>query len=519
MPFDSNILYYGDNLEVLRKYFPNDSIDLIYLDPPFNSKADYNILFRESSGEESVAQIQAFSDFWHWDKSSEETYLELQKDPQIMNAIQLLHAHFGRNDMMAYLVMMAIRLRELHRVLKSTGALYLHCDPTASHYLKLILDLIFDPKNFRNEIVWRRAHPKGHAFTRFARNHDVILSYAKDAKKAKWKMQYKDYDPKKIAKIYRLRDKDGRRYTLDNLLNPNLNRPHLTYEFKGVTRVWRWTKERMLKEDAKGRIIVPRGGEGIPRYKRYLDEQEGVPIDDFWEDIDYVKGSERLGYPTQKPLALLERIINAASDEGDWILDPFCGCGTAIMAAHRLKRKWIGIDITHLAISLIKTRLKKINVHANRNYKTIGEPVDFASAEKLASTNPYQFQWWALSLIDAKPTNPDRRKGADKGVDGWLTFRESANLKLKRIVVQVKGGKHIGPQYVRDLLGTVETSKSAMGILITLVEPTEQMRKTAMESEYYESPTWGHKYPKIQIITIKELLDGKKPILPHTQPA
>jgi site-specific DNA-methyltransferase (adenine-specific) len=521
-PFQSNTLFYGDNLDVLRKYLPNECVDLIYLDPPFNSKADYNVLFKESSGEESVAQIQAFSDFWHWDKTAERTYLEIQDDPKLTDMVQFLHAHLGRSDMMAYLVMMATRLRELHRVIKPTGSLYLHCDPTASHYLRVLLDAIFSPYNFRNEIVWRRSHPKGHAFTRLASNHDTIIVYAKDARQVKWKMSYRDYDPEILARTYRLKDPDGRAYTLDNLLNPNLNRPHLTYQFKGMTRVWRWTKERMLEEDAKGRIVVPRDGKGVPRYKRYLDEQEGVPIDDFWEDIDYVKGGERLGYPTQKPLKLLERIINAASDEGDWVLDPFCGCGTSILAAQELKRKWIGIDITHLAISLIRARLKDIHVLVNRDYRIIGEPVDLASAVELMKTDPtgYQFQWWSLSLIDARPasqstTSPQGKKGADKGVDGWLTFKESDSLDLKRVVVQVKGG-HVGAQTVRDLIGTVESSKSAMGILITLHEPTEQMKQAAMEAEYYESPTWGHKYPKIQIITIPELLKGSKPILPHT---
>jgi site-specific DNA-methyltransferase (adenine-specific) len=383
------------------------------------------------------------------------------------------------------------------------------------------MDAIFHSSNFRNEIVWRRSHPKGHAFTRFASNHDTIIVYAKDARMAKWKMSYADYRPNGVLKNYRYKDPDGRVYRLDNLLNPNPNRPNLTYDFKGLTRVWRWTKERMLEEDAKGRIIVPRGGKGVPAYKRYLDEQEGVPVGDFWDDIAFVAGTERLGYPTQKPLELLERIINAASDEGDLVLDPFCGCGTTIMASQKLKRRWIGIDITHLAISLIRARLRDVHVLAGKDYKIVGEPVDFESARELAETNPYQFQWWALSLIDARPAgqsneSQEGKKGADKGIDGWLTFRETDNLNVKRIVVQVKGGAHIGAQVVRDLLGTVQSTKSAMGILITLYEPTEQMKQAAMEAEYYESLTWGHKYPKIQILTIPELLMGSKPILPHT---
>jgi hypothetical protein len=264
------------------------------------------------------------------------------------------------------------------------------------------------------------------------------------------------------------------------------------------------------------------GSQGVPEYKLYLSEK-GSPIQDVILDIPPInsQAQERLGYPTQKPVRLLERIVEASSNEGDLILDPFCGCGTTIMAAQKLNRKWIGIDITHLAISLIRSRLKDIHIVANKDYKIIGEPADFKSARELAETNPYQFQWWALSLIDARPAGQPNgsqqgKKGADKGVDGWLTFRETDNLNLQRIVIQVKGGAHIGAQIVRDLIGTVQSTKSAMGMLITLYEPTEQMKQAAMEAEYYESKTWGHKYPKIQILTIPELLKGSKPILPHT---
>lgn len=284
-------------------------------------------MFKEKSGEQSTAQIQAFSDFWQWNIEAKHAYdyLAQEAPSQVSDLVTSLHGFLGQNDMFAYLVMMGERLLELQRVLVPSGSIFLHCDPTASHYLRILMDGIFGPSNFRNEIMWRRSHPKGHAFTRFANDHDVILVYAKNAEQIKWKMTYKDYNPNTIYRTYRLKDENGRDYTLDNLLNPNLNRPNLTYEFKGITRVWRWTKERMLEEDAKGRIVVPREGKGVPRYKRYLDEQEGIPIDDFWDDIDYVKGGERLGYPTQKPVELLERVINASTDEGDWFLAPFVG--------------------------------------------------------------------------------------------------------------------------------------------------------------------------------------------------
>ncbi len=517
--FDSNTLYYGDNLEVLRKYFPDSCVDLVYLDPPFNSKADYNILFKEASGEESVAQIQAFSDFWHWDKTAETTYLEIQEDPSLTDMIQFLKAHLGRNDMMAYLVMMTIRLRELHRILKPTGSIYLHCDTTASHYLKLLLDSIFGPQNFRNEIIWKRFNFHADA-KRFGRVADRILFYSK-TDDYKFTRQMAPYKEAYIESKFTYVDENGRRFRLSDL-NPPANRGPV-YEFHGVTRAWRFTKEKMLQLEKEGKIYTK---SRVPQLKRYLDELEargGAAVHEIWDDIPAInsQAKERMGFQTQKPVKLLERIIVASADEGDLVLDPFCGCGTTIMAAQELKRRWIGIDITHLAISLIRARLKEIRVLAGKDYSIIGEPADFESARDLAETNPYQFQWWALSLIDARPAGQSTdelkgKKGADKGIDGWLTFREADNINLKRIVVQVKGGIHIGAQQVRDLIGTVQGSKSAMGILITLYEPTEQMKHAAMEAEYYESPTWGHKYPKIQIITIPELLKGIKPVLPHT---
>jgi site-specific DNA-methyltransferase (adenine-specific) len=519
-PFDSNTLFYGDNLDVLRKHVPNECVDLVYLDPPFNSKADYNILFKESTGEESAAQIQAFSDFWHWDKMAENTYLEIQQDPSLTGVIQFLHAHLGRNDLMAYLAMMTIRLKELHRVLKPEGSLFLHCDTTASHYLKLLLDAIFDPRNFRNEVVWKRFNFHADA-QRFGRVADRILFYSK-TDEYKFHKRMAPYKEAYIKSKFKYVDESGRRFRLSDL-NPPANRGPV-YEFHRVTRAWRFTEEKMLDLEKKGRIYTK---SKVPQLKRYLDELEargGAAVHEIWDDIPAInsQAKERTGFQTQKPTKLLERIISASTDEDDLVLDPFCGCGTTIMAAQKLGRKWIGIDITHLAISLIRARLKEIQVLANKDYKIIGEPADVASAIELMKVDPsgYQFQWWALSLIDARPagqsaTSPHGKKGADKGVDGWLSFRESDNLNLKRIVVQVKGG-HVGAQTVRDLLGTVEASKSAMGILITLNEPTEQMKEVAMEAEYYESPIWGHKYPKVQILTIPELLKGSKPILPHT---
>jgi site-specific DNA-methyltransferase (adenine-specific) len=516
-----NTLYYGDNLPILREYIADESIDLVYLDPPFNSSRTYNVLFKDESGQESEAQIEAFEDTWHWNQETEATYAEIvtHSAPHVGEMIAALRGFVGTNQMMAYLVMMAARLVELHRVLKPTGSLYLHCDPTASHYLKVVLDTIFGVSNFRNEIIWRRSHPKGHAFTRFATNHDVIFAFAKSSNQATWNPTYRNYDKKAVEKQYSLVDEDGRRYQLTSLLNPNPDRPNLTYEFKGVTKVWRWTKERMLEEDRKGRIVVPRGGTGIPRYKRYLDEQEGIPVDDVWYDIELVSGREGLGYPTQKPVALLERIISASSNEGDVVLDPFCGCGTTIAAAHKLNRRWIGIDITNLSIALQKYRLKdSFGLEVGKDYAVVGEPVDLSSARQLAEDDRYQFQWWALSLIQARPLGGDSgskkgKKGADQGIDGVIAFIDDGAGKPKRILVQVKSGK-VNAATIRDLVGTVTREQAAMGVLITLEPPSGPMTTEAASAGFYFSLGWNQNYPKIQIVTIDALLHGAKVNMP-----
>jgi site-specific DNA-methyltransferase (adenine-specific) len=508
-----NQLFFGDNLEILRSgRIPVGSVDLIYLDPPFNSNATYNILFAEKSGEKSTAQITAFEDTWHWGDEAMAAYDDAMKlgVPRLADLLQALRAFLGQNDMMAYLTMMAVRLVELHLVLKPTGSLYLHCDPTSSHYLKLVMDAIFGPKHFINEIVWRRSHPKGHASKRLARNHDVILSFAKDSAISKWNSQYLLHDLGKVKEQYTLLDEDGRLYQLTSLLNPNPDRPNLTYEFLGVTKVWRWTKERMMEEFGKGRIIVPKDGKGIPRYKRLLDEQKGIPLDDFWSDIEFAAGSERLGYPTQKPEALLARIIQASSNEGDLVLDPFCGCGTSITVAERLKRRWIGIDITYLAINLIKRRLHDTFAPEElAEFDVIGVPADTTSAAALAEVNRHQFEWWALDMVDAYPAQ-DKKKGADKGVDGVIYFKDDTGGVHRKIIVQVKSGA-VGSPQIRDLKGVLEREKAAIGALITLKPPTKAMREEAAAADFYvwEGPP-VKRFPRIQILTIADLFAGKK---------
>ncbi len=515
MEIETNVLYYGDNLEILRNHILENSVDLIYLDPPFNSKATYNVLFKEPTGKPSQAQMEAFEDSWHWGMESARALQDITASKIAPAEVKELMAVLpnlvgGRSDMMAYLTMMCVRLIELKRVLKDTGSIYLHCDPTASHYLKILMDAIFSVENFRNEIVWRRTNAKGLAFKRLPSNHDVILVYGKSLGWM-WNPQYTKYSTEYLDSFYKyLEPKTGRKYQLADLTNPNKNRPHLTYEFLGVTRVWRWTRERMQEAYQKGLIVQNKPG-AVPRLKRYLDEQEGAPIDDIWDDIPPIQSQakESLGYATQKPEALLERIIKASSNEGDIVLDPFCGCGTAVVVAEKLKRKWVGIDVTHLAIGLMKWRLK--NIVPMPEFKVIGEPRDLASAEQLANENKYQFQWWAVSYIGGQPYG-DKKKGADTGIDGFIYYMDEKD-KIKKAIVSVKGGKNISVGMIRDLGHVIEREKADIGIFLTLEEPTRPMLEEAAKKGFYHSPL-GKNYPRIQILTINDIFNGKSPNIP-----
>jgi adenine specific DNA methylase Mod len=517
-----NTLYYGDNLQILREHIKDDSVDLIYLDPPFNSNANYNVLFKSPTGEQSHAQIEAFEDTWHWTEEAEQAFDEVMQSGNT-DAAELLRAmrsFLKENDMMAYLTMMAVRLLELYRVLKPTGSFYLHCDPTASHYLKLLLDSIFGANCFRNEIVWQRGTPRGHAFTRFASAHDVIFFYSKDVAASIWNetavfiaYDLANLDEKTAGKYYQ-KDPDGRLFRYTSLINPNSNRPNLTYEFLGVTRVWRWTKERMHAAYEAGEVVQTRPG-AVPQYKRYLDEQRGKPTGDVWTDIFPInsQAQERLGYPTQKPLALLERIIQVSSDQGAVVLDPFCGCGTTIHAAQKLDRQWVGIDVTNLAISLIEKRLT--DAFPGIKFEVHGTPKDLDGARELAAQDKYQFQWWAVSLVKAVPFG-GKKKGADTGIDGFIYFKPDARTTEKAIV-SVKGGENISVAMVRDLAHVVKREKAQIGVFITLAEPTRPMLTEAVKEGFYE--TLYGKYPCIQILTIQELLDGKQPNIPLVDPS
>jgi site-specific DNA-methyltransferase (adenine-specific) len=526
-PIASNTLFYGDNLDILREYVPDEVIDLVYLDPPFNSSRNYNVLFKDESGKDSEAQIAAFEDTWHWNPAVEHAYAELvtAAPERVGQMIGALRQIVGRTSpMMAYLVMMAARLVELHRVLKPTGSLYLHCDPTASHYLKVILDTIFGPERFVNDIIWKRSDAKGdvgQGARHLGRNTDTILFYSKGDMPT-FNPQFTPLAEEYIESFYRhVEPETGRRYKLDNMLGPGgAAKGNPYYEVMGVSRYWRYSKERMAELIAKGRVIQTNPGT-VPMYKRYLDESKGVTLGNLWTDIDHLRGhtKERLGYPTQKPLALLERILATSSNPGDLVLDPFCGCGTAVAAAQKLGRRWIGIDITHLSIALQKYRLAQM--FPGIAFNVVGEPLDVGAAAQLAQDDRYQFQWWALSLIRARPLGGEAgsktgKKGSDRGIDGVITFIDDASSKPKRLLVQVKSG-HVKAGDIRNLRGTVEREGATIGTFITLEPPSRDMRAEAASAGYYTSPGWGRDYPKIQILPIADLLAGAQVQMPPAE--
>ena len=460
-----NILYFGDNLEILRDKIPPNCVDLIYLDPPFKSGKSYNIIFQPELNriKGATAQIKTFEDTWQWGDEAEKEYQGLitgtitteKPNQKLIELIKAMRSYLGECSMMAYLCMMAPRLLEMRRVMKETGTIYLHCDPTASHYLKLLMDAVFGVKNFRNEIVWCYAGggiPKND----FPRKHDIIFRYSKS--------DVYFYKP-----IYRP-------YTLGTLQ-------------RGRTKV-------------KG------------KYAEQGLRPEGTPVNDWWPDVSKITSPtdpEKLGYPTQKSEALLERIINCSSREGDFVLDPFCGCGTTITVAERLKRKWIGIDITYIAIDVIKKRLEKNGIKEGVDFGIAGEPTDVYSAEKLARRDPFQFQLWCISKLDATPS---QIKSGDQGIDGIVNFVDYTKKNKAGIgIIQVKGTQNVNPGMVRDLKGTMKSQKADFGVLITLKEPTKGMKKEALKEGYFEY--MRKKISIIQLLTVEQLF--KKPI-PITLP-
>ncbi len=556
-----NTLYYGDNLDILREYINDESIDLVYIDPPFNSGRAYNVIFSESNGSSSQAQVKAFEDTWHWTHQTEKTYSEIldTAPPNVVECVRSFRNFLGEVNLMAYLVMMTPRLIELHRVLKPTGSFYLHCDPTASHYLKVITDAIWGAKCFKNEIIWRRTG-SNKAKQGFGPIHQTILFYVK-TKEAHFYPQYTPYTKEYIEKNFKQEDERGK-YQAPSLTGPGLRSgdsglPWRGYNPGSVGRHWQppsylYDKYRELTGQELSQypliqrldrldevnLIHQQKAENVPRYRYYVSDAPGVPTQDIWayqpgtkgcvygrpdEGIDHdikwlsTQDKERLGYPTQKPEGILERIIMASTKEGDTVLDAFCGCGTTVVVAERLGRRWIGIDVTHLAITLIKNRLND-TFGDSVDYNVIRDPKDLSGAHELALEDRYEFECWALGLIQARPIN-QKKKGADRGIDG-VKYINPTGASGKRneikMVVQVKSGHNIGVRDIRDFKTVVRNAKAQMGAFLTLSNPTGPMVKEALVDGYYSpGSAVATKHPKIQILTIEELLSGKKLDAPY----
>jgi site-specific DNA-methyltransferase (adenine-specific) len=516
-----NELYYGDNLEIIRNYIKDESVDLVYLDPPFNSKRDYNLLFKTPKNLQSKAQTEAFDDTWAWTMEAELAFDEVMKsgNTDASEMLRAIRKFLGENDMMAYLVMMAVRLLELRRVLKPTGSIYLHCDPVASHYLKILMDAVFGRRNFRNEITWKRTNSHNDAKNKYPNCSDIILFYGK-GETVYFNPQYMAHNPEYIKKSYRFDDGDGQGiYRLDNITSPTKSQT-LIYEWLGYAppkKGWRFKRDTMQKMHDDGKIYYPLNEDGTynlnkrPAVKRYLEEQEGNIPTNVWTDINPLtsQSKESLGYPTQKPVKLLERIIATSSKEGDLVLDPFCGCGTAIHAAQNLNRRWIGIDITNLAISLIEKRIT--DMFADIKFEVYGTPKDMDGVRALALKDKYQFQWWAISLIKGAVPYGGKKKGADGGIDGFVYFKPDGK-NTENAIISVKGGDNVSVAMVRDLRAVIERENAKIGLFITLCEPSKPMLVEAATAGYYETE-YGS-YPRIQILTIAELFKGAKAQIP-----
>ena len=540
-----NQLHYGDNLVRLRgegvdKAIPDEVADLIYLDPPFNSARNYNLLFKQHKGQDSPAQIMTFEDTWKW---SPLEYQRFKSDPQnsdLFDLMDSLYRILGPSEMMAYLLMMAPRLLELHRKLKPTGSLYLHCDPVASHYLKVILDVVFGPTCFRNEVVWKRSSAHNdtkQGMKRMGKIHDVILFYSK-TDDYKWNPVYTPHDESYLKGNYRYVDEDGRKFRRGDLtaakgggdtsyewrvksvdgkiwvadLESEYQTPKPGIIYKGVPpyngRFWAYSKGNLIQFWHEGLLV--HNGNGFPEYKRRLDEQPGVSLQDLWTDIVPPGSKERRGYPTQKPLALLERIIAASTDEGDVVLDPFAGCGTSIVAAERMNRKWIGIDITYLAINEVVARLTEEKAEGRAlKYELLGTPKDEGAAKALFENSKAQnhkpFEQWAVTLVDGKYND---KKGADRGIDGRIQLWDMQG-NYREGVIQVKGGNALTLSTVRDFAQVINREKAVFGIMIAQKEPTREMKMEAESMGYADWPG-SKKIPRYQILTTEGILERKE---------
>lgn len=502
-----NKLYYGDNLEVLRRYIKDESVDLCYIDPPFNSKRNYNQIYN-NVGKEDKAQAQAFIDTWMWDDYANKGLLEIQSNyngvftQQSIDLILGLEKVLKKGALFAYLISMTLRIAEIHRILKATGSFYFHCDPTASHYLKLVIDAIFCVKggDYINEIIWKRRTNTVKAVTKsFSTITDIIFFYSK-SKKYNFSIQYDDY-PQEYLKRFKYLDDYGK------------------YRWQTMAT---YSQERLEKLKSEGKIRISKEAK-YPEFKQYLHELKGVPVTNIWEDIDMLnsQAAERLGYPTQKPEALLERIIKASSHEGDIILDAYCGCGTTVAVAQKLNRQWIGIDITYQSISLILKRLEEHNKESLNNVEINGVPKDSDSAIALANKKDdrtrKEFEKWLVLTYSKNRAIINEKKGGDGGIDGIAYIPDRNNkgeIEHKKALFSVKSSKTLTPSMINELNGVVDREKAACGIFLCLY-PAPNLVKASKEFGRYYNTLVNNDYPKIQVICVADVFAGQLIELPN----
>lgn len=527
-----NYLKYGDNLSIM-KAMGKHSVDLIYLDPPFNSKQNYNLMYRTMTGKPVPEQVEAFCDTWEMDAQKEavaRTMPLLMREHGVddyyvdfwrlwMQALRHTQPH-----LLAYLIYMVQRLLEMKSLLRPTGSIYLHCDPTASHYIKVMMDGIFGHDNFRNEIIWKRTTAHSSA-KKYAPIHDVILYYSA-GRRPTWNPPRTQYEQAYLDKYYKFDDGDGRLYWRADITGAGVRtgdsgQPWRDRDPTGIGRHWALpqgviseiagpnasklsVQERLDLLDLHGFIYWPKGT-GMPQYKRYRDQLKGKSVGDVWDDIDRINpvGKERLGYPTQKPIALLDRIIQASTNKGDVVFDPFCGCGTTIYSAIKNERQWIGCDIAILSIKLIREVLsERHRMVEGVHFDVSGIPVSVEQAQELFSRDPFTFQNWFVERVGGFPM---QRKAADRGIDGRIYFETQGGLR--EMVLQVKGG-HVRPGDIRDLRGVLERESNAqMAGFLSLQEPSKAMKEEAAEAGMFDYG--GLQYPRIQLMTVADVLERK----------
>ena len=486
--YENRTLVRGDNLDEMRK-FPDECIDLIATDPPFNSKRDYFVPYRDRRGKEPDTLVKAFTDTWNWGEAAENAYrhLLIEEGGQIGDTIQGLRQFLNETPMMAYLVMMATRIVEMHRILTSTGSLYLHCDPSSSHYLKIVLDAVFGNSQFQNEIIWNYHRFSRNSKRRFARMNDIIFFYTKGSKNT-FNVQHAERKKSKVVE-------KGWDVVVDS----------------GVKKLLVYDREKVEQAEID-----------LDKYDQIVETKESEPaMGQVWSDIHILnsQSKERTSYPTQKPIALYKRIVAASSDEGDLVLDPFCGCGTTLMASEELNRHWIGIDLTYLATGAVRLQIEKFFPHLRNEITIAGTPENAEQALTLARNNPHAFEEWCVTHVLKFKSNA--QKVADGGIDGTFRF-PLGKIKGKdaygKAVAQVKGGNYtLG--HIRDFRTAMQNAEADLGVFVVTRPPTQGMLTEAVRAGTYRHPFFDMESPALQIYQIQDHFRGIPPRLPFGERA